>query len=69
MKKGSLPAAEQSARPMRINQIFRGKRAITAETALLLAEMFGTSARFWLGLQTDHDLAIAAQKRTAAAAA
>jgi antitoxin HigA-1 len=49
---------------MRINQILRGKRAITAETALLLAEMFGTSARFWLGLQTDHDLAIAAQKRT-----
>jgi antitoxin HigA-1 len=50
--------------PMRINAIVRGKRAITAETAIRLASVFGTSARFWLGLQNDHDLAIEAQSRT-----
>lgn len=66
---GNALAKKLNVDPMRISQILRGKRAITAETALLLAEMFGTSARFWLGLQTDHDLAIAAQKRTATAAA
>jgi antitoxin HigA-1 len=52
---GNALAKKLNVDPMRINQILRGKRAITAETALLLAEMFGTSARFWLGLQTDHD--------------
>jgi antitoxin HigA-1 len=48
--------------PMRINAIVRGKRAITAETAIRLAAVFGTSARFWLGLQNDHDLAIGARE-------
>jgi antitoxin HigA-1 len=54
--------------PMRVSAILRGKRAVTAETAIRLADVFGTSARFWLGLQNDHDLAIAAQKLVAAAA-
>ena len=44
----------------RINQIVRGKRSITAETALRLACFFGTSARFWLDLQSGYDLDIAA---------
>jgi antitoxin HigA-1 len=40
----------------RINEIVLGKRRITADTALRLAQFFGTSAKFWLGLQTDYDL-------------
>ncbi len=39
----------------RISAICRGKRAITADTALRLARFFGTSAGFWLGLQADYD--------------
>jgi len=40
----------------RINEIVLGKRRITADTALRLAQYFGNSAKFWLGLQTDYDL-------------
>ncbi len=47
---------------MRISEIVRGKRAITAETAILLGTALGTSARFWMNLQTSHDLAVAAIK-------
>ena len=36
----------------------RGKRAITADTALRLARYFGTSAQFWLNLQTRYDLEV-----------
>jgi addiction module HigA family antidote len=39
-----------------INEIVLGKRSITARTALRLAKYFGTSERFWLGLQTAYDL-------------
>ena len=42
--------------PRRINEIALGKRAVTADTALRLARYFGTSERFWLGLQADYDL-------------
>jgi addiction module HigA family antidote len=52
---------------MRVSEIVRGKRAVTAETAILLAETLGTSARFWMNLQTTHDLAVAAMKRDEAA--
>lgn len=44
----------------RINDIARERRGITADTALRLARYFGTSAEFWMGLQADHDLRIAA---------
>jgi addiction module HigA family antidote len=40
----------------RINEIVLGKRGITADTALRLAKFFGTSAEFWLGLQSQYDL-------------
>ena len=40
----------------RVNEIVLGKRAITADTALRLAKFFGTSAEFWLALQSDYDL-------------
>ena len=45
--------------PRRINEIVHGKRSITANTALRLSRYFGTSAEFWLGLQTDYDLDVA----------
>lgn len=40
----------------RISQIIKGNRRITADTALRLSKYFGTSAKFWLGLQDDFDL-------------
>lgn len=40
----------------RIGEILKGNRRITADTALRLAKFFGTSAKFWLGLQDDYDL-------------
>lgn len=43
----------------RINDIVRERRAVTADTALRLARYFGTSAEFWLGLQSDYDMKIA----------
>jgi addiction module HigA family antidote len=45
--------------PRRINEIVLRKRSVTADTALRLARYFGTSARFWVGLQADYDLDIA----------
>ena len=40
----------------RISEIIKGKRRITADTALRLSLFFGTSAKFWLGLQDDYDI-------------
>jgi addiction module HigA family antidote len=40
----------------RISQIIKGKRRITADTALRLSSYFGNSAKFWLGLQDDYDI-------------
>ena len=40
----------------RISEIIKGKRSITADTALRLAKYFGTTPKFWLGLQDDYDL-------------
>jgi antitoxin HigA-1 len=40
----------------RISEIIKGKRRITADTALRFAKFFGTSPKFWLGLQDDYDL-------------
>jgi len=42
--------------PRRVNEIVLGKRSITPDTALRLSRFFGTSSRFWLGLQMDYDL-------------
>ena len=46
----------------RINEIVLGKRAITAGTALRLAQFFGTSEQFWMGLQDDFELEKAKSK-------
>ena len=45
--------------PLRISQIVRGKRAITADTALRLARYFGTTPGIWLRLQARYDLEVA----------
>jgi addiction module HigA family antidote len=47
---------------LRISQIVRGKRSITADTALRLARYFGTSAAVWLRLQARYDLELAEAK-------
>lgn len=49
-------AREITVPPRRVNEIVLGKRAITPDTAIRLARYFGTSERFWLGLQMDFDL-------------
>src|SRR5690242_15107478 len=45
--------------PNRIGDILKGERAITPDTALRLGRYFGTTAEFWLNLQTMHDLTAA----------
>ena len=46
----------------RLNELIRGKRGITAETALLLSGYYGNSAEFWMQLQAAHDLTKARQE-------
>jgi len=43
----------------RLTEITKCRRSLTAETALRLAKFFGTSAAFWVGLQSEHDLEVA----------
>jgi len=40
----------------RVSEILKGRRRISADTALRLSRYFGNSAKFWLGLQDDYDL-------------
>jgi len=49
-------AREIGVPPRRINEIVLGKRAVSADTAVRLARYFGTSEKFWMGLQADYDL-------------
>ena len=49
-------AKETRVPPRRINEIVRGMRSITANTALRLSAYFGTSEQFWLNLQSHYDL-------------
>jgi addiction module HigA family antidote len=48
----------------RVNDLVRGKRGITADTALRLSRYFGNSAQFWIGLQSGHDLWVAAKSKS-----
>ena len=50
----------------RVNDVVRGKRAISADTALRLGIYFGLPAQFWLNLQNDYDLRLAAKPRALA---
>ena len=45
--------------PNRITQIIQGKRAVSGDTALRLGHWFGTSAQFWLNLQSAYDIRLA----------
>lgn len=49
-------AKELAVSPMRISEIVRGKRAITADTALRLGIYFGSTPDYWLRIQTECDL-------------
>jgi addiction module HigA family antidote len=49
----------------RITQIIQGKRSMTGDTALRLGHWFGTSAQFWLNLQTAYDIRVAEKERGA----
>lgn len=55
-------ARELGKTPAMINEIVKGKRGVSAETALLLAAAFGTTAELWLNLQMSWDLWHARQK-------
>lgn len=48
----------------RVNEIIRGRRGVTPETAWLLGQALGTSPQFWINLQVNHDLAIARPGRS-----
>ncbi|HJU19793.1 MAG TPA: HigA family addiction module antitoxin [Stellaceae bacterium] len=62
---GRALARELGVPSNRITEIVAGARAVTAETAILLGERFGTSAEFWLNLQMAHDLELARRRRAA----
>jgi antitoxin HigA-1 len=47
----------------RLNDIVRGRRGITADTALRLGRYLGTSAEFWMGLQAEYDLRVARSEK------
>ena len=64
---GRALARELGVPSNRITGIVAGVRAVTAETAILLGERFGTSAEFWLNLQMAHDLEQARRQRRRAA--
>jgi addiction module HigA family antidote len=49
-------AVDTGVPPRRINEIVHGKRGISADTALRLSLYFGTSAEFWMNLQSKYDL-------------
>ena len=51
--------------PGRITDILNGRRSITADTAVRLGRYFGNRARFWLDLQSQHDIALVERERGA----
>lgn len=59
----SAAALKLRVPPQRLHEIVRGERAISPDTALRLGRFFGTSAEFWMALQTNYDLALARKER------
>nr|WP_321467522.1 HigA family addiction module antitoxin [uncultured Desulfobulbus sp.] len=55
-------ARDLNVPPNRINQIIRGKREISADTALRLGQYFGIEPEFWLNLQLRYNVKVAAEK-------
>ena len=57
-------AAQRMGVPLnRLNELIRGKRGVTADTALRLAQLLGTTPEFWMNLQAATDLYVAARRR------
>lgn len=57
MKISAYKLAKDTAIPQtRVSEIIKGRRRITADTALRFSKYFGTTPKFWLGLQDDFDL-------------
>jgi len=57
LKISAYKSAKDTGIPQtRVSEIIKGKRRITADTALRLGKYFGNSAKFWLGLQDDFDI-------------
>ena len=54
-------AADIDVSPSRISELVNGHRSVTADTALRLGLFFGMEPRFWLNLQTEYDIRIAAR--------
>ena len=48
----------------RVNELIRGKRGVTPETAWLLSQALGTTPQFWVNLQSNHDLAATRPQKT-----
>ena len=55
-------AKDMGVPAIRISQIVRGKRAVTADTAMRLARYFGTSPDVWIRIQARYDLEVASAK-------
>jgi antitoxin HigA-1 len=70
LKEMGMSAAELSRQlkvpTNRVTQILNGRRSITGDTALRLAHFFGTSAEFWLNLQSLYEIRLAQRKSGAA---
>jgi addiction module HigA family antidote len=59
LRQTQVALAEHLGIPLqRVNEIVRGKRGVTPDTAWLLAQAFGTTPQFWLNLQAAYDLAV-----------
>jgi len=57
-------AKDTGLSPIQVSHIIRGKRGITAETAMRLGRFFGMSAEFWINAQAHYDLQVAEAKLT-----
>ncbi|MCG7602048.1 HigA family addiction module antitoxin [Halomonas sp. McH1-25] len=49
-------AEKMGVKPRLVNEICRGRRAVTADTAIMLGRVFGNTAQFWLNLQQKHEI-------------
>jgi len=58
-------AKELAVTAQRVNEIVKEKRSVTADTALRLGQLFGTTPEFWMNLQVMYDLRLAANKNGA----
>ena len=67
--RGNQQAKALGVSQVRISEIVNGKRSISSETALRLSRYFGTTAEFWIGMQTTYELELARDRSYDAIAA